>query len=239
MDTREIVDNDREHQMDWPTTRAAFQARFDALNAQYSASLVTDLDKAIKNYLSTYPTASPADNTVAYQAIMSKINVINTLKTSYQTLNNDIIKLFKNEATNYNLSTILNENGELQGQIQQLKKIQKDTTVDAESAVARDDLLRSRDTSINTHKLFLMDRPIRQSVVPYLWVLSVFCIGVALLFFRDMSPSMAMNSTQTVGQWYEMITSVLLSTNVLLGLLVAAIIAIVFLSLKVSGVLGK
>lgn len=225
--------------MDWPTTRAAFQARFDALNAQYSASLVTDLDNAIKNYLSTYPTASPADNTTAYQAIMSKINVINTLKTSYQTLNNDIIKLFKNEATNYNLSKILNENGELQGQIQQLKKIQKDTTVDAESAVARDDLLRSRDTMINTHKLFLMDRPIRQSAVPYLWVLSVFCIGVALLFFRDISPSMAMNSTQTLGQWYEMITGVLLSTNVLLGLLVAAIIAIVFLSLKVSGVLGK
>ena len=225
--------------MDWPTTRAAFQARFDALNRQYSASLVTELDNAIKNYLSTYPTASAADNTTAYQAIMSKVNVINTLKSSYQTLNDDIIKLFKNESTNYNLSKILTENGELQGQIQQLKKIQKDTTVDAESAVARDDLLRSRDKLVNTHKLFLMDRPIRQSVVPYLWVLSVFCIGVALLFFRDMTPSMAMNSTQTVGQWYEMITNVLLSTNVLLGLLVAAIIAIVFLSLKVSGALGK
>lgn len=225
--------------MDWPTTRAAFQARFDALNSQYSPTLVTDLDRAIKNYLSTYPTASEADKTAAYQAIMSKVNVINTLKSSYQTLNDDIIKLFKNEAVNYNLSSILNDNGELQAKIRQLKKKQKEADVDVESAVAREELLRSRDKNINSHQLFLLDRPIRQSIVPYLWVLSVLCIGIALLFFRDMTPNMGMNSTQTFGQWYAMITNVLLSTNVLLGLLITAIIAIVFLSLKVGGVFDK
>jgi len=225
--------------MDWPTTRAAFQARFNALNTQYSPALITDLDNAIKNYLSTYPTASQADNTTAYQAIMSKVSVINTLKSSYQTLNDDIIKLFKNESTNYNLSQILNDNGALQIKIKNLKKIEKEIDVDMESAVARDELLRSRDKAITSHKLFLLDRPIREGVVPYLWVLSVFCIGIALLFFRDMTPTMAFNSTQSFGEWYAMITQVLMSTNVLLGLLGASIIAIVFLSLKVAGVFGK
>lgn len=222
--------------MDWPTTRAAFQARFNALNTQYSPSLISELDSSIKTYLTTYPTASEADKRTAYQAIMDKVNKINTLKSSFQTLNDDVIKLFKNESVNYNLSQILKENGEFQSDIQQLKKIQKETQVDVESAVARDELLRSRDTHINSHKLFLLDRPIRQSVVPYLWVLSVLCIGIALLFFREMTPNIMM---QPFGEWYGMITNVLLSTNVLLGLLAAAVITIVFLSLKVGGVIDK
>lgn len=223
--------------MDWPTTRAAFQARFDDLNRQYSATLVTDLDTAIKHYLSTYPTASQADNSAAYQAIMSKVNTINTIKGAYQALNDDIIKLFKNESANYNLSQILTENGSLQNKIQQLKKVQKEIDVDVESAIARGELLRSRDKAINSHQLYLMDRPIRQSVIPYLWVLSVLCIGIALLFFRDMTPTMG--TTVSFGEAYVMLTNVLLSTNVLIGLLAAAIIAIVFLSLKVAGVFGK
>jgi len=218
--------------MDWPSTRAEFQARFDALNIQYTPSLVSDLNAALQ----AYSTAEGDARNAAYQTVMAKMAVVNQLKQSYQALNESIIQLFKNESANQNLTTILNDNGTLQKKIHQLRKVEKEIRVDVESAVARDELLRSRET--NSHQLFLMDRPVRKGMIPYLWVLSIFFIGIALLIIRSMSPSLS-GAYGATDAWYAMITQTLLSTQVLLGLLGACIITIIGLALKVGGVFGK
>ena len=108
--------------------------------------------------------------------------------------------------------------------------------VDVESAVARDELLRSRETDVNAHKLFLLDRPVRKAMIPYLWVLSLFLVGIAILIFKQLSPTILMVDLPTfftlVGQFFQ-------DPTVLISLLVAALITILFLALKIAGVFGK
>ena len=221
--------------MDWPTTRTAFQSRFDTLNSQYNPAMITGLDTAIGSYLTHYSTDKTANLTTESQAIMTKVNAIKGLKNQYSTLNDDIIKLFKNEATNHNLSAILTENGDLQNKIQQLRKVQSTIKVDVETAVARDELLRSRNKDINSHQLFLFDRPVRRGMVPYLWTISVLLIGLGILLLRNVAPTLPPFSVFDI---YNLIMTQYLTSNVLLLLLGACLITIIFLSLKIGGVFG-
>jgi len=221
--------------MDWPTSRTAFQSRFDTLNRQYDPAMITGLDTAIGAYLTQYATDKTSDLSTQGQAITTKVNAIKDLKNQYSQLNDDIINLFKNEATNHNLSAILTENGDLQNKIQQLRKIQSTIKVDVETAVARDELLRSQNKDINSHQLFLFDRPIRRGMVPYLWAISVLLIGMGILFLRSVSPTFPAFS---IADLYNFIMTQYLTTNVLLILLASCLLTILFLSLKIGGVLG-
>jgi hypothetical protein len=221
--------------MDWPTSRAAFRSRLDALNAQYTPATITELDTVIGAYLTNYSTDTPANLSTKRQAITTKVNVIKELKNQYSTLNDDIIKLFKNEATNHNLSAILTENGALQNKIQQLRKVQSKIKVDVETAVARDELLRSRNKDINSHQLFLFDRPVRRGMVPYLWTISVLLIGLGILILRMMAPNLPPFNLYDI---YNLIMTQYLTNNVLLMLLAACLITIIFLSLQIGGVFG-
>ena len=221
--------------MDWPTSRTAFQSRFDTLNRQYDPAMITGLDTAIGTYLTQYATDKNANLSTQGQAITTKVNAIKELKTQYSTLNDDIIKLFKNESTNHNLSGILTENGELQNKIQQLRKVQSNIKVDVETAVARDELLRSRNKDINSHQLFLFDRPIRRGMVPYLWAISILLIGIGILALRSVAPTLPVF---TLSEIYNFIMTQYLTSNVLMLLLASCLITIIFLSLKIGGVFG-
>jgi len=221
--------------MDWPTSRAAFRSRLDALNTQYTPATITELDTAIGTYLTKYAANATANLATEKQAITTKVNAIKVLKDQYSTLNDDIINLFKNEATNHNLSAILTENGTLQNKIQQLRKVQSNIKVDVETAVARDELLRSRNKDINSHQLFLFDRPVRRGMVPYLWTISVLLIGLGIILLRTVAPNLPPFNPIDI---YNLIMTQYLSNNVLLMLLAACLITIIFLSLQIGGVFG-
>jgi hypothetical protein len=197
--------------MAWMEQRSVFQGRFDTLNR-------TDTQ--------------------------GNAQKIRQLITQYQQLNNDILAYLSTKAQNNNLSGLLTENGELQKQIQHLTKVQDQMKVDVESAVAREDLLRSRNAKITSHHLFLMDRPVRKGMIPYLWVIAVLFVGIGLVIFKMMAPILPENvlGQNEYGNPYTLfglLGSILGSKTVLISLLVAAIVVIVFLSLKIAGVFGK
>lgn len=197
--------------MSWMEQRSIFQGRFDALNQ-------TDT-----------------------QGDAQKIKQLNA---QYQQLNNDILAYLTTKAQNNNLSGLLTENGELQKQIQHLTKVQDQMKVDVESAVAREDLLRSRNAKITPHHLFLMDRPVRKGMIPYLWVIAILFIGVGLVIFKMTAPVLSENmlGRNEYGNPYTLfglLGSMLGSKAVLGSLLGAAIVVIIFLSLRIAGVFGK
>jgi len=113
--------------------------------------------------------------------------------------------------------------------------------VDVDSAVARDKLLRSRETVTSSHTLFLLDRPIRQGMIPYLWVISVLFIGVALLIIKMIAPptTLGVNAYGQPISMIAMITGFFTNRTTLITLLVSAFIVILFLSLKIGGAFGK
>ena len=197
--------------MSWMEQRSIFQGKFDALNQ-------TD----------THGDAQK----------------IKQLNAQYQELNNEILAYLTTKAQNNNLSGLLMENGELQKQIQYLTKAQDQMKVDVESAVARDDLLRSRDVNITPHHLFLMDRPVRKGMIPYLWVFAVLFVGIGLIIFKMMAPVFPQNmlGQNEYGNPYTLfglLGSMLGNKTVLGSLLGAAIVVIIFLSLRIAGLFGK
>ena len=108
--------------------------------------------------------------------------------------------------------------------------------VDVESSIARDTILRSRDTDISRHKLFILDRPLRTGMIPYLWVLGVIFVGVALFIFKMSFPTIF---DINISEVFPMILQYITNTYVLGSILIVALLVIVFLSLKISGVFGK
>ena len=226
--------------INWIEKRAEFQNRFDKLSQTPVDPLLTELNKSIgtlvaRGGLSETPTDNPQ-----YQQIQAQTNQVERLKAGYGALHADITTFLTNAAKENDLKGKLAENGELQKEIQRMETIQKEMTVDVDSAVARDDLLRTRNTNITRHQLFLLDRPIRRGAIPYLWVLSVLFLGLGFLLFRASAPTFfAQHAMANVGAvatpflLYEFITSKI----VLIPLLVSALIVILFLSLKIAKVL--
>jgi hypothetical protein len=144
--------------------------------------------------------------------------------------------------TNQPTADLLSRTGQLQQQIQRLHKIKKDIKVDVESAVARDEVLRSRDTKLNSHNLFLLNRPVRKGIIPYLWVLSVLFIGISLVIFRMMLPESTV-STMSGAYGSSMSISLMISEffenkMVLISIIVALLIIVLFLGLKIGGIFG-
>ena len=139
------------------------------------------------------------------------------------------------------MSDLLTETGVLQKEINGLQRIQEEIKTDVESAVARDELLRSRDTNLNTHQLFLLDRPVRRNMIPYLWVLSIVFVGVALVLLRmmqPMSPLSNSNITYATMSFWEMLTSFFTNNLTWIAIVAACMVVILFLGLKVGGVFG-
>ena len=119
--------------------------------------------------------------------------------------------------------------------IQELEKKNEELKVDVETALARDELLRSRNTKRDSHSLFLLDRPIRKPVIPYLWVLSILFIGLGLIMIKMTMPQLDL-PMDFAGYLYAIVTDFISNRAVLLSIIAAAIIVIIFLSLKIAGV---
>jgi hypothetical protein len=131
---------------------------------------------------------------------------------------------------------MLAENGDLQKKIKRLEEIQKEMKIDVESAIARDELLRTKDVNISRHKLFVLDRPIKRNLVPYFWAFAILFIGIGLTIFKVMMPPELVPAGVSI---FVVPLYFLSDKRVLIALLLAAIITILFLSLKVAGVFGK
>lgn len=229
--------------MAWIEKRAEFQKRFDELSQENIQGLITELNQATANYIGQGGISQDPNNNPDYTTIEQLSKKAEDIKQRYIQLNNDITQYIASESKNNNLTGLLTENGELQQHINKLEKVQNDMKVEVESAIARDDLLRSRNVDITSHKLFLLGRPIRRGLIPYLWVIIVLFIGAGIIIFKATMPTLSISGIATTnGTQLSIPEQIMLffSNKMVLGsLLTSALIVILFLSLKIAGVFGK
>jgi hypothetical protein len=226
--------------MKWIEEREKFQKRFDELSQENVQGLITELNTAVGNFIGRGGISQDPNNNPDYDTIVTLTKRAESIKERYAALNDDILKYLTTEAKDNNLVEFLRENGELQKQINRLEKIQGEMKIDVESAIARDELLRSRNTEVTKHQLFILDRPVRRGLIPYLWVISVLFIGVGLVIFKMTMPTLGA-AGENVGtpSFIAMIVEFFSNKAILMSLLVSALIVILFLSLKIAGVFGK
>lgn len=225
--------------MSWIEKRSEFQKRFDELSQENVQGLITELNKAVSNYISRGGLSQDPNNNPDYNNITKLTQRAESIKSRYTALNDDILTYLKNNAKDTDMAGLLTENGELMKQINRLEKIQTEIKVDVESAIARDELLRSRNTEVTRHQLFILGRPIRRQLIPYLWVLSILFIGIALVIFKITAPTLGSGIGTQGESLFGMLLEFITSKVVLVSLLIAALITILFLALKVAGVFGK
>lgn len=223
----------------WIQKRDEYQKRFDSLSQENIQGLITELNTVVGNYISSAGLSQePEKGNPLNIKITELIQRAENIKQRYSALNNDILIYLRNNAKDTNITGLLSENGELQKQINRLEKLQDKMKIDVETSVARDKLLRSRDTAVTPHQLFVLDRPIRKGLIPYLWVISVLFIGIGLVILKMNMPSLQINTTGTYPIYYMIMEFI--TNKVVIGSLIASIlIVILFLSLKVAGVFGK
>lgn len=162
------------------------------------------------------------------------------LKQEYEQLLHETSSYLTQQAQNYQLSDKLEKTGTLQQQIRRLQEEAEHMKTDVETALARDELLRSRERTGNSHTLYLMDRPVRRGMVPYLWVLSVLFVGVGVLCFYWLTPMILPTGVNgQTGSIFTGIMDIFSSRLTWMALFGAASIVILFLSLKIAGVFGK
>jgi hypothetical protein len=176
-------------------------------------------------------------NTLNTSASSGTSTDLSTIKGNYATLHTDIKNTLKCNVKDSDLSGNLTQTGNLQAQIKKLENRKKELRVEVDTALARDELLRSRDVKMSTHQLFLLDRPVRKGMIPYLWVISVFFIGIGLFLYKTMLPSIGPDMGTVIGMEIAL-TDILFNKTVLISLLVCIIVIIIVVSLKVGGVIG-
>jgi hypothetical protein len=227
--------------MAWREEREQYQRRFDELSQEDIPQLIAKLNKATGDYISKGGLTQNSDPNVNpdYQNMIELSKKAEDIKKRYISLNDDILKYVSQEAKHNNLADLLTENGALQKQINGLHRVEEQIKTDVESAIARDELLRSRKTDISRHKLFLLDRPVRRNMIPYLWVLSIVCIGVGLIVMRMLLPTLGMTPedlTALSSNFLLMLTSFFTNNVIFLSIIAALVIVIIVLSLVVGGV---
>lgn len=226
--------------MSWIEKRAEFQKRFDELAQENVQGLITELNKAVGNYISKGGLSQDPNNNPTYNTVVQLTQRAQQIKSKYDKLNDDILIYLRNNAKDTNMAGLLSENGDLQKHINRLEKIQNEMKIDVESAIARDKLLRSRNTEVTSHQLFILGRPVKKNLIPYLWVISILFIGVGLVIFKMTAPSLGgAGNSDASGSVLAMLIQFITSKVVLVSLLVSALIVILFLSLKIAGVFGK
>ena len=90
---------------------------------------------------------------------------------------------------------VMDRNQQLEGEINELSN-------DEKTAKLRIDLLRSRDSQVTNHQVFLLGRPLRPASIPLLWALSVLFIGIAVLIFYMFNPFDLVPSNALLFQTY-------------------------------------
>lgn len=161
-----------------------------------------------------------------------------SIKDQYVVLHDDISKTLECSAQDNDLSGLLTQTGSLQTQNNKLEKRKKELQVEVDTALARDELLRSREVNVTAHQLFLLDRPVRKGMIPILWALSIIFIGIGVVFYKMYLPSIGPDASMVAGIELSLL-DILFSRTVLISMLVCVIIVIVVIALKVGGVIGK
>jgi len=221
--------------MSWEAKRIDYTDRLNNFPTKADMNaLITDRNNALIALESSDLSQQQID--AKKSVIRTRTDQINAIKTRYTELFNEINTYLKEHASDQNLSDYLAKISTLQQEINRLENTYNENKVDVETAIARDELLRSRNVKRNAHTLFLLDRPVRKQMIPYLWVLGIAFIGIGLIMVKIHMPE-GMFDTQLSYQYIlDRISEYLLHPLVLLVLLLACIIVIIFLSLKVSGV---
>jgi len=227
--------------MAWRDKRGEFQQRFDTLSGENIDALIGQLNAATGRYVSSAGLTQNQDASTNpdYVEIVKLANKAEDIKQKYNALNDDILRYLKEQSKYNDMSTLLQESGELQKKLTKLHHFKKEMKTDVESAVARDELLRTRETKLNEHQLFILDRPVRRNMIPYLWVLSVVFVGIGLVWLRMMMPELTIseNNTRMLSQSFMESVSLYFTNNATwLGIIGACIIVIIVLGLKVGGV---
>jgi len=221
--------------MSWDNKKTEFNERFNTLNQLNVNGSVSELNNSIASYVQSGGLAKDSLVDPNFNDIQAKITPIKSIKESYYALLSDINTYLKQHATQTNLSGSLRDNGTLTETIKELEKKNEQLNVDVETALARDELLRSRNTKRDSHALFLLDRPIRKPVIPYLWVLSILFIGLGLIMIKMTMPQLDL-PMDFAGYLYAVTMNFISNRAVLVSIIAAAIIVIIFLSLKIAGV---
>jgi hypothetical protein len=227
--------------MAWRDKRTEFQQRFDTLSSENIESLIGQLNAATGKYVSSAGLTQNQDASTNpdYAEIVRLANRAEELKKQYDTLNNDILQYLKRETKYNDMSTLLQESGTLQRQLTSLHEMKKGMKSDIESAVARDELLRTRETNLNEHQLFILDRPVRRNMIPYLWVLSVVFVGLGLVLLRMRMPELGIseNEARALSQSFmDTLSSYFTNNATWFGIIGACMVVILVLGLKVGGV---
>lgn len=175
------------------------------------------------------------------------VDQLQAVKQEYDQVRQGLASYLTQQAQEYQLSDRLEQTGQLQGQIRRLEEEREKMKTDVETALAREELLRSRERTGNEHTLYLLNRPVRRGMVPYLWALSVLFVGVGILFFYWLSPvlfppgqgqgmNMSYGATGGIG---AALSDVFANRYTWMALFGAASVVILALSLKIAGVFGK
>lgn len=220
--------------MGWEDDKAAFMARKNDLDQQSDVDTqVAALNTAVYTYLTSQDDTDKAQAQTQIQSISAALQ---TVKNNYSALHADILHAIQQDVTGSDVTQQVSANGTLQQHIQSLKQHHKDLQVEVDTARARDELLRSRVHQLSTHQLFLLGRPVRRTMIPYLWALSIFMIGVGVILFRMMFQfSFPDMDVMAVGGLWE---SVMSDSMIVYTLILCSAVTALCLMLKVTGLFG-
>jgi len=221
--------------MSWVDQKAQFLQRFATISQYAQNQLPKDqqtLADATANYIESGGISNDPATDANYQAIIQTSNQINGQVGEMLQLNSDVAAYVQSYAQNNDMNALLSENGKLQQSIKALEKEKKAISEDAEGAQLRDQLLRTYETDITTHQVFLLGRPLRPASIPYIWALSVLFIGIGLLLFASIVPLPYMSFEHFSFD----ITDTFQKPIVWGTILASIIITIVFLALSAAGV---
>lgn len=225
----------------WLDKKATFAARHQALSNYRQNTLQGDiagLNTAVTAFINRGGVSQDPQSDGNYNEILRLTQKIEAKQTAFKALNADVSTTIKDMSTNYDSGQLLLDNGRLQQEIQALEKQKTEVATDAEAAALRDEVLKERNTAVNQHQIFFLDRPVRRSSIPFLWAIGFLFIAAGLLVFKQMLPIAAVEGAGMGGAAAILysLQGVLADPRIWMTLVGAAILTIIVLSLKVAGV---
>jgi len=130
-------------------------------------------------------------------------------------------------------ATLASQNAAYQTTLIGLVEQRDNLLEDQQVAELRDTVLRSGNTKVSNHQIYLLGRPLRPASIPYIWALSVLFIGAAILIFYMFFPYTIPPIDVILFEIYILFSTPMI-WSVLFGL---ASIVILFLSLRIANII--
>jgi len=112
-----------------------------------------------------------------------------TIKEEYKAIINLVNSNTTNTSNNeQNATTLATNSAALSRDVATLTQQRDDLLEDKKTAELRDNVLRSGNSAVTSHQIYLLGRPLRPASIPYIWVLSVLFIGLAVLILYMFFP---------------------------------------------------